>query len=173
MFQRARSRVQEQQKRRGKRSKKPKTWDKSTYQIKTINIHWKFMCEMQRYVDYCWCLVPLHVRSLFYGRLKICFFFISFRFGPLRIYFPQTELSSGSNKISRKIWKFGSLYWEKMKKKNRTKHTETVELLIISSVKIKNDEILCFSFVYRLPLSPSLKKKHRMRIGKMVEKRWE
>lgn len=117
MFQRARSRVQEQQKRRGKRSKKPKTWDKSTYQIKTINIHWKFMCEMQRYVDYCWCLVPLHVRSLFYGRLKICFFFISFRFGPLRIYFPQTELSSGSNKISRKIWKFGSLYWEKMKKK--------------------------------------------------------
>lgn len=101
-----------------------KTWDKSTYQIKTINIHWKFMCEMQRYVHYCWCLILRCICALLWTP-KYFFFFSS------RLYFPQNELSNVSNKISRRIWKFGSLCREIEKKKN-----VKLKRLIISSVKI-------------------------------------
>lgn len=69
----------------------------------------------------------------FYGRLNISFFFSS------RLYFPQNELSNVSNKISRRIWKFGSLCRE-IERKKRTWNSNGWSFQVS---KFQNVECLC------------------------------
>lgn len=132
------------------RNGEKKTWDKSTYQIKTINIHWKFMCEMQRYVHYCWCLILRCICALLWTPKYFFFFFSS------RLYFPQNELSNVSNKISRRIWKFGSLCREIEKKRTWNSNGWSFQVSKIQNVECLCARVFALSSFFSLHLLPSI-----------------